>query len=165
MGVIDPEEYPHSASNIEPAEDVRARWNIINPDFCARLRQHEFFVFFCPGLPRKSPDGDIVYICTRGKAENLYYEYDDGFGDLTGVFLLRSQVREHEKQYQYLTYPVVKDGASNEEKSSAEMSQDAFLSAGELCKRWGVSPARLVGLVQSDGGLPVYWRKEDDVPF
>jgi len=42
--------------------------------------------------------------------------------------------------------------------------QNDFLSADDLCQRWAISPAQLVGVVKSNDDLPVYWG-ESHVPF
>ncbi|MFZ5426745.1 MAG: hypothetical protein ACOZEN_07205 [Thermodesulfobacteriota bacterium] len=157
-----------SGKDIESAEEVMKRWNETNPDFCHRLRQYEFTVFFCPKQPRKSPDGETIYLGTRGTANCLHYQYDDDWGDLDGVYLLRSEVRAHEEKNPYLAYPVVTDDGCNNKQEQCEDSQSIFLDADDLCKRWGVSPARLVGLIQGNDSseFPVYWRHKDvDFPF
>ena len=94
--IVFQEEELLSGKDIESAKEVMGRWNLDNPEFCLRLQQYDFSVFFCSKQPRKRPDGEVIYLGTRGTPNNLHYPYGDEWGDLDGVFLLRFEVLAHE---------------------------------------------------------------------
>ena len=155
-----------SSNNIERAEDVRSRWDEDNPDFGVRLRRYNFTLFFSRKEPRTSPNGERVFLCTR--VDGLRWENDD-WCDLEGIYVVKSEVAAHEKQYPFLTYPIATDSNANEANECGETDNAHFLTADDLCNRWSMSPAQLVDVIRTYSGLPVYFRRRynaiDDVPF
>jgi hypothetical protein len=157
------EERVFSGDDIELAENVRQRWNEDNPDFGGRLEQYRFTLFYCGKPPRKSPNGTI-FLCTD--MQNLHWEcgYNDerGWADLDNVYLLKSEVGGHEKQFNYLLFPVVERKKINENSGS---QQEIYLTSEDVCKRWSLSPAQLVDLIRGNNDLVVYYRRQDECPF
>ena len=166
-GIEFQEEQILSSKEIEPAEDVRQRWNESNQDFVHRLQQYKFKIHFSSKPPRRAPNGDRIFLCRSGTVENIHCEcgsYDDEYYDLEGVYLDRFEVITHEGKYTYLKYPVI---SGDERNQSAKDEVNTFLTAEDICARWSVSPAQLVDIIKANKDLPVYFKRStlDDLPF
>jgi len=162
--IIFQEEKILTDNDIEPAEEIRKRWNENNPDFGRKMRQYNFTIFFCHKPPRMSPNGEKIFLCTTGTADNLYYDYDDEQCDLSCAYLMKSEVKAHEEQHPYLKYPIAKENKPDDEN---KLANDGFFTADDLCNKWALSPAQLVDIINNYNDFPVYYlvRKSDDCPF
>jgi len=107
----------------------------------------------------KSPDTGVVHFCFSGR--NAYIQkFSDGDAyDWDGIVLDMSEVEKLERQRPEYCWPVVEGGHSTEINGDDEFScdQSTYLTADDICKRWSLSPAQLVSIIQANKDLPVYW--------
>lgn len=118
---------------------------------------------------------DAVYFCERITTSHPYDEQhnnDNIWYDFSGIVFDIREALEWESDKEWLFFvdpgqlPRVRGGIATEkaDESNVESAHNNFLTAEDIYRRWAVSPARLVEIIQSNEDLPVYWR-QINVPF
>lgn len=153
-------------SNIIKAEDLLTRWSGCPENDLAYHARNNVLPCYLYSRTLKKPNGEFVHYCSQssgpydsGNGEDCFWEWD------VIVFNVED-VEEFEKTHpEYLWEPVSIERAEvSSKKNKDKPGNNIVLTADDICKRWSLSPAQLVGIVQSNADLPVYW-EEDNVPF
>jgi hypothetical protein len=159
---------------VELAEGIQNRWPGIERWELAdkidnKIKDPHGYDFPMPYWMRKHKINpatkEHIYFCERidrAQPYEVQYNGEDQWYDFSCIAFNMKDVSSWEKGKSWLFYV---DAVGIDGQTENNGTHDVFLTADDICKRWALSPAQLVDIIQGNHELPVYWRKYDDAPF
>jgi len=146
------EEKALSSRELISAERVMQLWSVSDYELIEEIRRGKFIVLFCNKKPRRSPNGEILFLCWEGTDKNIPNEYVNDKGDLwydfSNVYFYFIDISEHQIKFPYLTMPTT-DENETIQNYNINSTEPEWMSAHEARVLIGMTPISFVNLLNS----------------